>query len=41
MDVCKIHSKYFLHTMLEIINFWCSSHSRWPTHSHCSFSYIL
>jgi len=29
MDLCETYSRYALHTTLEMIYFWCRSHSRW------------
>jgi len=37
MDLCKNYGRHLLSTTLEMINFWCRPHSRWPTFSHFSF----
>ena len=39
IDLCKLCSRHCIHTAMEMVNFWCRSHSRWLTFSHFSFSH--
>jgi len=41
MDLYKSHTKHSLDITLEMLNFWCRTHSTWLTSSHLSFNHII